>query len=120
MEVKRRNAIMGAAGALAVTSMLTGSVARSCSFERQETGFDAYLPLGESKLGISCTSWTGSSSICYAGDLSYGDRSVELRGSAKHGNAFIGVPIPFSKKRVEAEADAKSKSCPLEISVEGP
>ncbi len=116
----KRNAVIAAAGALAAASMLTGSVAHSCSFELQETGFDAYLPLGESKLGISCTSWIGSSSICFAGDLSYGDRSMELRGSAKHGNAFIGVPIPFSKKRLEAEADPKSKPSPLEIKVEGP
>ncbi len=118
MDHVKRKGIYGAAGALAVVSAVSVPAVGSCSFERQETGFDAFLPLGESKLGISCTSWIGSSSICYAGDLSYGDRSVELRGSAKHLNAFIGVPVPLSGKRVEAEADAKSKSSPIEIKLE--
>ena len=113
----RRSAVIGTAGALAFASCLPATAVRSCSFNNQETGFDAYLPLGESKLGISCTSWIGSSGICYAGDLSYSDRAVEVRGSAKHVNGFIGIPIPFSGKRLEAEADAKSRSHPLEVKV---
>lgn len=113
-----KNGVRFAAVLLASSSVMAAGAARSCSLERQETGFNAYLPLGESKLGLSCTSWIGSSGICYAGDLSFGDRSIELRGSAKHGNAFIGVPMPLSGKRLEVDADSKSKSSPLAVKME--
>jgi hypothetical protein len=113
----RRNVILGTAGAMAAASCITLGAARSCSFERSHTGFDAYLPLGEAKAGISCTSWIGSSGICYAGDLS-GPASLELRGSARYGKGFIGMPVPFTRKRLEVDADAKSRT--VDVGLEGP
>ncbi len=113
----RTGAILGAAGALAL-SCLSAAAARSCSFERQETGFDSYLPLGEAKLGLSCTSWIGSSVICDAGNLSAVPRTLEIGGSLRYGNGFVGVPLPFSEGHVEAALDARSRS--LKIGIERP
>ncbi|HSB46890.1 MAG TPA: hypothetical protein VLD37_02665 [Candidatus Bilamarchaeum sp.] len=113
----KRSRIFGTAAALALAAGASAGAVRSCSFERQETGFDAYIPLGEAKAGVSCTEWIGPSTLCMLGDLS-GPHSIELSASARYGRAFAGMPVPFSGKRLEISADAKSKS--VDIALENP
>ncbi len=100
----RRNAIMAAAGALAFGACVSASAVRSCSFERNSTGFDARLPLPEGALTVSCTEWISSSTACIAEASALGkDARLDAIGSARHRRAELSIPLAFSGKRLSLE-----------------
>ncbi len=109
--MRHKGALAGTAALLAASALALGA-ARSCRLDTQEKGFDAYLPLGEDKIGLSCTGITDPS-ICTAGSLGGKYVELDLSGHYMLGSLKLpvgegkqaGLTVDIGKRSVRIEAD---------------